>query len=311
MGQKEQRIRNRSWSLGEIIRYLREKQRISLEQLSQGVCSVSTLSRVENNIRVLNFLPAQRLLGRLGWKVSEFESYCNDKEFQCYQNRMEISALRKQKNFAKMKHVLKNYKMQVRTSKTDLLQQQFIKGKEALLEIEEGRLKEGISLIQEAISLTVFGWKEKKDSLLGFEELELFGMLADAYERLEEREKAYEIWIHLLKDFEQSEERKKQMAEPYTYVISKMVPYLLNCNMAKKGVELCEKGLLTVSDTLRGNSCCELLYWKAKCIRNLFQHGKVEKAEAMQSYEFAYFVCISFGKLEQAQEMDDYRKGKI
>ena len=78
----DQKRKKRSWSIGEIIRYLREKQQISLECLSQGVCSIATLSRIENNERTLSFLLAQCLLGRLGWQISEFESYCSDKEFK-------------------------------------------------------------------------------------------------------------------------------------------------------------------------------------------------------------------------------------
>ena len=82
MNREEQTIKRKSWSIGEMIRYLREKQQISLGCLSRGLCSMSTLSRIENNERALSILLAQRLLGRLGWKICEFESYCSDKEFE-------------------------------------------------------------------------------------------------------------------------------------------------------------------------------------------------------------------------------------
>lgn len=304
----DQKRKKRSWSIGEIIRYLREKQQISLECLSQGVCSIATLSRIENNERTLSILLAQCLLGRLGWQISEFESYCSDKEFKWYEKRMEILELKRQKNLIQMKEQLRNYEIEIGENKKDPLQKQFITAEKAFLMVEEGKQKEGILLIKEAISFTVDGWEESEITLLGFEELELFCMLADAYERQKEREDAYRIWEQILNYLEQRQINKKQMAEPYTYIISRIVPYMLDYKMAKRGVELCEKGLKTVSDTLNGNFCCELLYWKAKCQRVLYQHGKLEKSEIIESYQFAYYLCLCFEKLELAQEIKGYLK---
>lgn len=308
MNREEQTIKRKSWSIGEMIRYLREKQQISLECLSRGLCSISTLSRIENNERTLSILLAQRLLGRLGWKICEFESYCSDKEFDWYERRVEIQELKKQKDLIQMKSMLEQYEIEIRSKQQDHLQEQFLMEGKAFFMIEEGKYEEAVLLIKEAISLTVNGWEEAGISLLGFEEIELFCMLADVYEKLKERESAYSIWERLLSYLENRKVNKKQIAEPYTYVISRIVPYMLNCKMARKGAELCRKGIQTASDTLNLNFCCELLYWKAKCIKELYQYGKVEKLELIQSYQFAYYVCSSFGKMELAQEMQEYLK---
>lgn len=311
MSQEEQNTRKKFWNIGKMIRYLREEQQISLECLSQGICSIATLSRIENSERFCSILLAQRLLGRLGWKVCDFESYCSDKEFDWYEKRMEILELKKQKNLVQMKKRVKQYEKEIGKKREDPLQKQFIIAEEAFFMIEEKKLEEGVLLIKEAISLTINGWEENDVFLLGFEELELFCMLADAYEKLEERELAYWIWKRMLNYLEQRKIKKKQIAEPYTYIISRIVPYLLNCKMAKKGMELCEKGIQTAADTLNQNFCCELLYWKAKCIRDLYQHGKIKGVEAIQNYQFAYYLCISFGKTELAQEIEGYLKEEI
>lgn len=101
-----------------MIRYLREEQQISLECLSQGICSIATLSRIENKERALSILLAQRLLKRLGWKIREFESYCSDKEFNWYEKRMKILELKKQKNLVQMKEMLKQYEAEIGNKKS-------------------------------------------------------------------------------------------------------------------------------------------------------------------------------------------------
>lgn len=304
----EQKRDKEGWSMGEIVRFLREEQQISLRQLSYGLCSVTTLSRIECNEREMSMLLAQRILGRLGYQPDKYELYCGDTEFEWYEKRSEILRLRKQRDFSQMKILLRAYENEV-GKKRDSLQEQFIKSEKAILELEEGRIETGIQLIKEAISLTVPEWEVEGFSLdvLALEELRLFCTLADAWERATERGKAYPIWKNMIVYLERHERKKEQMAEIYTYVIAKILPYLLECKMEREGLELCEKGLATVSVVFRMNSCCELLYWKARCIRELYRQKKVDKQKLIDSYQSAYYIGKIYGT-SFVQEIEFYRK---
>lgn len=299
-------------TIGEFLRFLREEQQITLKQLSCGLCSVPTLSRIECNERDISMLLAERILERLGYQPNKYELYCSDKEFEWYEKRCEISRLKKKKNFLQMEEMLTQYEREA-GKQGDHLQEQFIKSGKAVLEIERGQMEEGILYIKEAISLTVAEWKGDSftQQLLGLEELELFNILADAYERVEERENAYQIWENILNYLEQTKTRKEQMAELYTYVISRMIPYMLKCKMIKKALNLCDKGLATAPVTLQINYCCELLCWKAKCMRELYLQNKIERKELLYSYHFAYYVCGAYEKSELVQEMEFYLREAI
>lgn len=320
----EQNRYERGWSIGKVIRNLREKQQISLEQLSKGLCSTLTLAGMECGEREINMLLAQRILERLGHQPDTYE-ICNSRvELEQYKKRSEISELRNQKDFLQMEKILAKYEEEVKQSE-DNLQMQFVKSRRGILEAEKGEIEKGISLIKEAISLTAPEWEGERffQLVLGFGELELFSMLADIYEKSEEKKKAYRIRMNLLnyldlkfldlkslksKDSIRKKGKKEQLAELYGYVVYKIVPYMLECGMAQEGVEWCKKGLKIVSATFRMNYYCELLCWEGKCIEELYRHKKAGRQEVIKIYERAYYICGIYEKWEMAQKLKLYLK---
>ena len=65
------------WTVGDIIRKMREEAKIGLEQLSRGLCSVATLSRIEAGEREMDLLLAWRIFQRLGYKIDKYELLCH------------------------------------------------------------------------------------------------------------------------------------------------------------------------------------------------------------------------------------------
>lgn len=56
-----------SFTIGSIIKQLREEQGISGVQLSRGLCSPATLSRIEADEREMSLIFSGMLFGRLGY----------------------------------------------------------------------------------------------------------------------------------------------------------------------------------------------------------------------------------------------------
>ena len=55
------------WTIGDIVKMLREEQEISGAELSYGLCSMPTLSRIEADEREMNVIFSMVLFGRLGF----------------------------------------------------------------------------------------------------------------------------------------------------------------------------------------------------------------------------------------------------
>lgn len=74
-----------SYRLGDIIRDLRVEKGITLASLCHGLCSKSTLSKIENNSLTPRKFLSNALLERLGLNGDLLHTYCNAKEFQIYE----------------------------------------------------------------------------------------------------------------------------------------------------------------------------------------------------------------------------------
>ncbi len=83
-------------TIGALIGVLRKEQRLSLNVLCDGLCSVSKLSKIENRKQEPSIFLAEALLNRLGYSERDFIFYGNTEESECW----------KQKNFLLSKHRL-------------------------------------------------------------------------------------------------------------------------------------------------------------------------------------------------------------
>ena len=59
-------------STGAILSYYRKKYDLALEQVCDGICSVSTLSRLEDGSRCADSLSSSLLLDRIGIQILKF-----------------------------------------------------------------------------------------------------------------------------------------------------------------------------------------------------------------------------------------------
>ena len=77
-------------TLGVLLYRTREKKHLSLLDVCSGICSQSTLSRVEQGSRELDSLTSEMLLGRIGREVTRFELILND----YYLNQLRLKLMR-------------------------------------------------------------------------------------------------------------------------------------------------------------------------------------------------------------------------
>lgn len=139
-------------TLGEFLKYYRQKYEFGQEKLCSGICSLATLSRVEKGDRIIDSLMAESLLGRIGKQVFEFELLLNDLDYRLWCLRQEIENEMRWENFEKVKELLRNYKEQMLE---ESVHQQFIFYYEAKIKIvEKASATEICELLYCALRLT-------------------------------------------------------------------------------------------------------------------------------------------------------------
>lgn len=73
-----------------VLKYYRKKYCLSQEEVCDGLCSVATLSRLEQGEREIDSLLGQALLGRLGKEVTLFETILNEEDLGLWKVRTAI-----------------------------------------------------------------------------------------------------------------------------------------------------------------------------------------------------------------------------
>lgn len=97
-------------TLGILLSYYRTKYKLSMEQMIDGICSVSTLHRIENGGREVDSLVGETLFGRIGKKANEFEMMLGDEDYVCWQVRRNLLKAMKQKDYEEAKKEIAIYR---------------------------------------------------------------------------------------------------------------------------------------------------------------------------------------------------------
>lgn len=73
-----------------VLKYYREKYHLRQEDICRGICSVTTLSRLEQGSREVDSLLGQTLLGRIGKEVTLFETILSEQDYELWKMREQI-----------------------------------------------------------------------------------------------------------------------------------------------------------------------------------------------------------------------------
>lgn len=77
-------------TVGEILRFYREKYDLNQNDVCAGICSVSTLSKIENGSKEADSLILETLLERIGKEALQFEMILNDYDYSLWELRRQI-----------------------------------------------------------------------------------------------------------------------------------------------------------------------------------------------------------------------------
>lgn len=131
-----------SKSLGRILQKLRKEQRITQKELSRGLCSISTLSKIESGEREPEQLLFDSLISRLGKDSNKWELILKEDDKQLLRRRKYIEYLIRVKNWSELESELENYSQL--NKKFDNLQEQYVDLSRAILYKETGQYNEAL-----------------------------------------------------------------------------------------------------------------------------------------------------------------------
>ena len=159
---------------GEYIANLRKEKEISLEQLSDGLCAISMLSRFERGEREPDKLLQKRFLTRLGVVPENYENFLHYEDYCRWEKRQGILHYILEENMEEAKKLLESYRKEYKMR--EALEQQFYLAMLAQIRrYERADYSELEDLFEQALQLTVpeINSRSFRNRILSLEELNL------------------------------------------------------------------------------------------------------------------------------------------
>lgn len=252
-----------NYNIGSAIQYYRDIYHISQSKLCKGLCSVSTLSRIEAGERDIDAFILETLLERLGKIPNQFELIINDFDYEACQSRMEINRLIGEKDLDKADKLLDEY-YRTASDKGSPHKQFVMVCRAKLNELRGGEPETTIDMLMEAITCTVpdFNTEELSDYFLSYSE---FGIILEILEKqisFGMTDKARRTLDQVI-DYMFWHNQMEHNINIYPKVAAIGSRFLLEQNELDSAIELCNKGLEMNKGSRRIDYLGELNHIKA------------------------------------------------
>lgn len=248
--------------IGKVIQNLREEAGVSQEELAAGLCSDSTLSRIEWGERLVGQWRIDAFLQRLGKSADKFWTIINIRDYEILEKRRvlweDILCGRYEEA---VKHMA-DYKAMLDVQEP-VQRQYFLMCQGLYAGKAEQDWQKSKELLQKAVDVTILDFRVERvaDILIGRDEMLLILLLAQAYEQLGEEETAREIAFGLLQNIESRRWDEEENVKIYPKIVRYCIEFLKKEDKYEKVVTLSKKAVELLCD----NSVIYLLAELMEC----------------------------------------------
>lgn len=243
--------------IGEYIRSHRKKQGITIEDLCAGICSVSTLSRLERGKQTPSRATVNALLHRLGLPenrvfvlVSE-----HDREIKALKRDIQASVIEFEKAEREVRPQLRERimaelkRLEEITDEDDAIDRQYILSTRITLGTPDGPYTpaQRRRLLEKAIRMTVPGFRLDKVEKFRYrlEEMTLLNKLARTFSMEGKREEAIGLYSRLLHNIEENSQELEDYHKLFCLISHNYAINLTLAGQYKEALELSERGKQT------------------------------------------------------------------
>lgn len=266
------------FQLGPILKARREELGLSQEDLADGICSVPTLSRIENGERLPTKNHFEMLMQRLGYSAMSMDFFTDKQDFIIH----ELKFKTRQAYVAKNYPLARKYMEELESilDNPTKIDRQFVLLHEIMLNEGKYSNMEMLQQFEVAIQLTCPKYKcNYIPRVLSYDEIILLNNIAICYEAAGDRERAISI-LTVLKEYYDhhviSEEEALRTQPMILYNLSK---FLGLSGRYDECIEICDLGIRIARVTGRCPMLGETLYNRAWALIRRNRTGDRDVAE--------------------------------
>lgn len=276
------------FQLGPVIKSRREELGLTQEDLADGICSVPTLSRIENGERMPTKNHFDMLMQRLGYSSMYVDFYTDRQNFQLHELRTKTRRAYMAGDFALAKKLFKEY--EALTGERTEIDHQFLILYQALLYEDKFSDKEKLEQLESALRLTCPGYNFNRiPSVLSYEEIILLNNIAVSYYFAGQQDRAISILMSLKVFYDRHVVSSEEASRTQPMILYNLSKCLGQAGRFDECIGICDSGVQLARATGRCQYLCLTLYNRGWALLNRGQPGDREASQnsMMQAYQFA------------------------
>ena len=291
------------YSVERIIRYERRTQGISQEELSDGICSASYLSRIETGDVRPSAEILEKLMERLGKQISKYTQFKSEFELQIENLKYEArrfyylgDKIRHQECIEALK-VLEN-------DENGFLLNQFLRLHQYLMDDKnEPSSEKKLNALYDILKLTKndIRLEQLSNELLTQDEVILINNIAIQYKNLGEINVAINILVELRRYLEKPNIELEQKRRTYPVIMSNLSKWLSRVFRYIECIEVCDKAIEYCIEFDSNRMLIDAYFNKGHALAN---YGMLEPG--LKSMKLAYDISVALKQNEISQTIKEF-----
>lgn len=291
------------FQLGSILKARREELGLSQEDLADGICSVPTLSRIENGERLPTKNHFEMLMQRLGYSAMSMDFFTDKKDFLIYELKFKTRQAFMNGDFSRANILLDELEA-ILDNPTEI-DRQFILVHRILYGEKELPQEEKLKQLETAIQLTCPKYKHNYiPRVLSYEEIIILNNIAICYNALGDRDRTISILTELKEYYDRHVISVEEALRTQPMILYNLSKFLGLSGRYDECIEICDQGIRLARVTGRCQCLAKTLFNRAWSLIMRNHAGDQEAAEI--SMRQAYHVADAMGETEDAEFIRNY-----
>ncbi|MBR5718446.1 MAG: helix-turn-helix transcriptional regulator [Clostridia bacterium] len=280
------------YKIGYIIKQRREELHYTQEELAEGICSVTTLSRIENGERLPSKDNFEMLFQRLGISDTILFESVDENTLYLHELKFKIRQAVINYRYAEAQELIGDY-----AAKTDMaspVERQFVLINSTLANKKDYSPEERLSRFEEALRLTCPKYTEGYiPRLLTYEEIIILNNIALHHNHKQEYKEAIRILYALKLHYDNNAVNKEENLRTQPMVLYNLSKCLGLNGQYSECIEICDLGIRIARDTGRCGVLPGTLYNRAWSLSKRMQPGDME--QALETLKQALCAAVAMG----------------
>lgn len=291
------------YQINETIKFMRENLGMTQEELSDGICSTETLSRIETGKRTPNRTTYKKLMGKMGKSSEKYLSYIRSEDIHVHLEKEKMDTFMKTYNYEELDRILPEFEKKL--DMDDMINKQYVLRLHAMTDYRLNRIdikKQQDQLIT-ALRYTIPSYQEGTvpRKIFTRQELILLCNIAVSYFENQELETALSMLFELENYFQTVHVDTQERAVSEVLMLSNLSQCLGRIGNIEEAEKRIKKAIML---SINGNVCGSLpnLLYNLAFANEISQKNKsLCKEQFIQAYYIAE-ICKNSSRITHIKQ---------